>query len=96
MQRIAGEVLVAIMCALSLDVACSGSLGSAGTSCSSDNDCAAGLSCIGLAAPSDAGCTSVAYACSKRCRVDADCAAVGPKFRCFADCGTANTCGQTP
>jgi hypothetical protein len=84
------------MCVLGSGIACSGSLAPAGSGCSSDSDCAAGLSCLGVGLFSDAGCSSVARACSKPCRVDGDCAAVGPKFRCFADCGGRNTCGQTP
>jgi hypothetical protein len=47
-------------------------------------------------APPLASCTSVARACTKPCRDDRDCAAVGPRFKCFADCDGANTCGQTP
>ena len=83
---------------LALAMACgSTSLRPAGTSCTSDAECAAGLSCLGLVAKlSDAGaCANVAMACSKACLVDSDCAAVGATFKCFPSCNGAKSCGQT-
>lgn len=77
-------------------MSCSGSsLRPAGTSCSTDGDCAAGLVCLGLGMFTEAGCTSTAKACTKSCLMDSDCVSVGPKFKCFADCSGSNTCGQT-
>jgi hypothetical protein len=83
---------------LALLIACSSaSLRPAGTSCTSDAECAAGLSCLGLVAQvSDAGaCANAAMACSKGCLVDSDCAAVGATFKCFPACSGGMSCGQT-
>jgi len=96
MKRMRRTLTVLALYALGLVAACGGSsLRPAGTSCSTDGDCAAGLSCLSLAMISDAGCTAVATTCSKACHVDDDCVAVGPKFKCFASCGATNACGQT-
>ena len=52
-----------------------GSLRAAGTSCSTDGQCAAGLQCLPLtAATGDAGCTAFVSVCSKTCQTDPDCA----------------------
>jgi hypothetical protein len=76
--------------------ACSSSpLKSAGTSCSADSDCAAGLSCLALSAVTDAGCTSLAKACSKACTVNSDCASLGSNYTCFGNCGSTRACGAT-
>jgi hypothetical protein len=73
-----------------------GSLRAAGTSCSTDGQCAAGLQCLPLtAATGDAGCTAFVSVCSKTCQTDPDCAAVGPNYTCFGMCGGGNTCAQT-
>ena len=96
-RRTLGAFLAMSACVLGFGIACSSaSLRPAGSGCSVDGDCAAGLSCLGIANFSDAGCTSIAKACSKVCRVDGDCTAVGAKFKCFAGCDATSTCGQTP
>jgi len=89
--RILPGLLLALLCACSSDA-----LRGAGTSCTSDGDCAAGLNCLGLGVASDGGCSTAISACSKTCQTDADCVSVGAKFRCFAGCGTPSSCGQTP
>jgi hypothetical protein len=96
MRRMLRALIVASMCVLGSGIACSGSLLPAASGCSSDSECAAGLSCLALASISDAGCTAIAFACSKTCRVNDDCTAVGPRFKCFMACGGMGTCGQTP
>jgi hypothetical protein len=96
MKRIRTIPTVLAIYAIGLVAACGGSpLRPAGTTCSTDGECAAGLSCLSLAMISDAGCTALATTCSKACQVDGDCVAVGPKFKCFASCGATNACGQT-
>jgi hypothetical protein len=71
----------------------------AGTSCSTDGDCGAGLQCLPLAGAGgggDAGCTVFATVCSKTCMTDMDCAAVGTNFTCFSMCsGAMSTCAQS-
>jgi hypothetical protein len=75
--------------------ACGSSLQPAGTGCASDGECGAGLTCLGLATLSDAGCSTEARTCSKVCRGDSDCLAVGANFKCFASCEGTGTCGRT-
>jgi hypothetical protein len=76
--------------------ACSSStLKQAGTACSSDSDCAAGLSCLALSAVTDAGCTNLAKVCSKPCTINSDCASLGSTFTCFGNCGGSRACGAT-
>lgn len=67
----------------------------AGASCSSSSACESGLTCSTLSQFSDAGCTSVGTVCSKTCQADSDCASLGSKYKCFASCSGASTCGQT-
>jgi|GEM_PF-2743362 len=75
---------------------CGSPLSVAGTACTSDDGCAAGLSCLALERASDAGCETLVKVCSKPCRMAADCVAVGAKFKCFPKCnGSDGTCGQT-
>jgi hypothetical protein len=77
-------------------VACSSAaLKPAGTACTSDNQCAAGLSCLPLGAFTEAGCTPAASACSKSCNVDTDCSPLGASFKCFAACNGSLSCGAT-
>ncbi|HVU03278.1 MAG TPA: hypothetical protein VHE30_16070 [Polyangiaceae bacterium] len=80
---------------LAVVAACGSPLQDAGTSCSADDACSAGLSCLPLMAKSGDTCTLVASVCSKGCRVDSDCAAVGPNFKCFLSCDGSGTCGRT-
>src|SRR5260370_24734066 len=61
-------------------------LRSAGTVCSPDSECGAGLSCLGLGTFTDAGCTTLAQSCSKRCALDSDCASLGSNFKCLVAC----------
>jgi hypothetical protein len=94
------EVALALMVvSLGAALACGpGSLRAAGTSCSSDGQCAAGLQCLALTVSSadDAGCTPFVSVCSKTCQTDPDCAAVGPSYTCFAMCaGGTNVCAET-
>jgi len=70
-------------------------LRSEGTACSTDSDCGAGLSCVGFGAFSDAGCTTSAKACSRACAIDADCAPLGPAYKCFLACDGSGSCGAT-
>lgn len=77
-------------------IACSSnSLHPAGTACTSDSECAAGLTCVGLGAFTDAGCTTAAMACSKSCTLDTDCAALGSTYKCFAACDGSHSCEAT-
>ena len=83
-------------CLLLVLVACSSpTLKVAGTACSSDSDCAAGLSCLPLSAVTDAGCMTLAKACSKTCTINTDCASLGSNFTCFGNCGGSRACGAT-
>ena len=82
------SVLVSVM-------ACGSPLNGAGMGCSVDAECAAGLSCLVLASAPGAGCKALANVCSKPCRIDGDCAAVAPEFKCFATCDGKGTCGHT-
>jgi len=78
------------------DWACGSPLGSAGASCTADGECAAGLSCLAIATSPGAACVSQASVCSKHCKADSDCVAVGPGFKCLTACGqAAGTCGLT-
>jgi hypothetical protein len=89
MLMAAGLVLALVACS-------STTLKSAGTACSSDSECAAGLSCLPLAAVTDAGCTTLAKACSKNCTVNSDCTSLGSTFTCFGNCdGGSRACGAT-
>ena len=74
-----------------------GSLRAAGTSCTTDNQCAAGLQCLPLTVPGANGaCMPFVSVCSKTCMTDPDCAAVGPSYTCFAMCaGGTNACAET-
>jgi len=92
--RVAMSWTLALVAAVS---ACSSStsLKSAGTSCSSDGECAAGLSCLPLGVFSDAGCMTAAKACSKTCSLDSDCAPLGTSYKCFAACDGTRSCGAT-
>lgn len=88
--------VLAAMVAVSWFSGCSSApLKVAGTACSADSDCAAGLSCRALGAFTDAGCTTGAKACTKPCTIDADCAALGGSFKCFAACDGSRACGAT-
>src|SRR5262249_12655874 len=90
MNRIALLVATAPACSSSGDLPAS-------AECTAEGDCASGLSCVPLATFSpDGGCSAGLKACSKTCTVDADCASLGAKFKCFAGCGGPSTCGQTP
>ncbi len=75
----------------------SSSTRAAGEGCSSSSDCGAGLSCLSLAVtPLGGVCSSPGMACSKSCNnTDADCASLGPKFKCFAGCDASFYCGAT-
>lgn len=94
--RFAPAVLVAFVGALVAPSCGDRALAPAGAVCSSDGDCAAGLACLGVARLSDAGCARLAQLCSKACRSDRDCVAVGEKFQCFADCDGTSTCAPIP
>ncbi len=85
---VAATILVAAGCS-------SGALHEAGTSCSTDGDCAAGLTCLGVGTASGGGCMTVAKACTKACETDLDCLAVGSGFRCLPACQGAGTCVLT-
>ena len=67
----------------------------ASATCSSDSECSSGA-CLDLAVFNDGGCSSAGKACSKSCLNDADCAALGAKYKCFGGCGTTKSCGATP
>lgn len=73
----------------------SNSLHEAGTSCSTDSDCAAGLSCLGIANNSGGACSTIAHSCTKSCVTSLDCLAVGLNFSCLPSCGSEGTCTQT-
>lgn len=68
----------------------------AGEVCKVDEECAS-ASCLdfGLSL-ADGGCSLTLRSCSKSCSVDADCASLGPKFKCFIGCGGAHSCGGVP
>ena len=78
-------------------VACSSTSNTkeASATCTANSECASG-ECLDFAIVNDGGCTSVGKACSKTCLADPDCATLGPKFKCFAGCGAAKSCGATP
>jgi len=89
-------VLTSFLPLLTPFLACSSApLRPAGTLCSSDSDCGAGLACLGYGAFSDAGCTTSAMACSKPCTFDSDCASLGARYKCFLACGGTRSCGAT-
>jgi hypothetical protein len=72
-----------------------GTLREAGSSCSQDGDCAAGLSCLGIGNTAGGACTTVARACTKACTTDLDCLAVGSSYRCLPSCTSdGGTCTQ--
>ena len=75
-------------------VACGSPLEPAGTGCTVDTDCAAGLSCLPVTSQPGPDCMTIAKVCTKTCRGDADCAAVGPKFQCTPACSGAGTCAN--
>jgi hypothetical protein len=70
-------------------------LRSAGTLCSSDPECGAGLSCLGLGTFTDAGCTTLAKSCSKPCAQNSDCTSLGSRFMCLVACDGTRACGAT-
>src|SRR5690349_74957 len=74
---------------------CGAPLDPAGTSCSVDDECAAGLSCRALASAPGADCRILTNVCSKACRGDADCSAVAPGFTCYPACEGEGTCART-
>jgi hypothetical protein len=72
-MRNARRVFVAAtLLVLGLTGACGSPLSPAGTSCSSDGDCAAGLSCLALGSAPGGDCTTIANVCSKPCHIDGD------------------------
>jgi hypothetical protein len=70
-------------------------LRSAGTLCTSDSDCGAGLSCLAPGVFTDAGCTTLAESCSKPCAIDSDCVSLGTHFMCLIACDGTRACGAT-
>lgn len=77
--------------------ACSSSapLQVAGTECTSDSECAAGLSCLAVVGTQDdGGCNSLS-ACSRSCALDSDCAPLGAGFRCSTACDGSHACVET-
>ncbi len=98
MSRSLRRAIVGLLAAASISVLACGSnvtLLLAGTTCTSDQDCAIGLGCLPIGLQNDAGaCQFLADVCSKICRDDYDCAAVGLNFRCFP-CHGSGTCGRT-
>jgi hypothetical protein len=68
----------------------------AGAVCKQTSDCKTGLMCLDVAQFNGSACTVVDQACSTTCTGDGDCAPLGTKFKCFAGCGSAKFCGETP
>jgi hypothetical protein len=95
MARMRSAVVAAALSLLEVGPGCGSPLASAGSGCSGDDECAAGLACLGLAKSSGGHCLPQATLCSKPCRNDGDCAAVGPDFKCIATCSGAGVCGPT-
>jgi hypothetical protein len=67
----------------------------AGAVCKQTADCEADLMCLDIAQINGTTCTVVGKACSVVCLDDMGCAMLGPKFKCFAGCGTDKFCGAT-
>lgn len=76
-------------------IACGSPLDAAGTGCSKDEDCAAGLSCLDLASAPGQDCRTLLRVCSKPCKTSADCKAVGASFECIPTCDGNGTCSHT-
>ena len=97
MRTMRSVLEVPLLLALLIPFAACGSpaLRSAGTQCSSDSECGAGLSCLGAGAFTDAGCTTLAKSCSKACAVNSDCASLGARFTCLVACDGTRACGAT-
>jgi hypothetical protein len=90
------RLLVGGAAAIFVAVGCSsGALHEAGSACSTDEDCGAGLACMGLGNQMGGTCTTVAKACTKSCVTDLDCLAVGSSYRCLPNCQGAGTCVLT-
>ena len=97
MKRLGVALGASVVIAMLAPIAGCGSnaLHEAGTACSADDDCAAGLSCLGIGNGTGGSCVTVARACTKSCSSDLDCLAVGSGFRCLPSCSAASTCVQT-
>lgn len=67
----------------------------AGAVCKQTGDCEADLTCLDVGQFSGSACTVVGKTCSKTCSTNADCAALGSSFMCFAGCGSDMVCGAT-
>jgi hypothetical protein len=88
-------LVVAGATALAFVVACGSPLNPAGTACSSDEDCSAGLACLDLASSPGKDCKVLFKVCSKSCKSTGDCAAVGENYECTPTCDGKGTCGRT-
>lgn len=75
-------------------VACGSPLEPAGAGCTVDSDCAAGLACLPVTSQPGPDCVTIAKVCTKTCRENADCVAVGSKFQCTPACSGAGTCAS--
>jgi len=95
MARMRCAVVAAVLSLIEVGSGCGSPLASAGSGCSTDDECAAGLTCLGLAKSSGGHCLPQAMLCSKPCRTDGDCAAVGRDFKCIATCSGNGVCGPT-
>ena len=72
----------------------------AGQSCDEANGCVEGLACSDIAEhPTGQPCRVIGQQCTKTCVAgaegDAICHTLGPKYVCFAGCGSDYSCGNT-
>jgi hypothetical protein len=88
------RVLIIAVLVFATAAACGDALNAAGTRCAGADECAAGLVCLPLVTAPGAGCQTITNICSKPCKDDADCSAVGGDFRCFLACDGKGTCGR--